>query len=245
MITEILQLAATDTNSAAYKAGEAIGMVIGIVLMLAIPALFILCLVKLVYTKKKGWLFGLIASGIPILGFFVVVAFGAYTGAKGAFSAKSTTPSIFATKAPDRKVDVPNSDITLVLPGHWVDLDNLNEEADLGAGNLANEEYFIVMAESKIDFDGDLAEYSAITSGGMVDALENAEITEPKEISINGLPAIQREISGTIDRAKICYLHTTIESKGHFYQAMGWTLKSRRDTAFPVITSVIDSVTEK
>jgi hypothetical protein len=133
----------------------------------------------------------------------------------------------------------------VVLPGHWADLDNLNEEADLGAGNLAQEEYFLIMAEAKVDFEGDLVEYSELTSGGMVDALEGGTITEPKHITINGLPAIQREISGTIDKSNICYLHTAVESNGYYYQALGWTLKSRKKTVFPVIDSVTKSIAEK
>ena len=240
MLTDLLQLATTDQNSAAFDAGRAIGMVLSVVLMLGIPALFIFCLIKLVYTKKKGWLYGVIATGLPLLGFFGLIAFGAYQGITGAFTTATTT-----VIAPDRKVEVSNSDITVVLPGHWADLDNLNEEADLGAGNLAQEEYFLIMAEAKVDFEGDLLEYSELTSGGMVDALEGGTITEPENITINGLPAIQREISGSIDKSNICYLHTAIESKGHYYQVLGWTLKSRKKAVFPVLENVTKSIAEK
>lgn len=76
MVLDIF-LSSSD-SSAAFKAGQAAGMVIGVILMLLIPATFVLCLVQLVRTKKRGWLIGLICSTIPVLIFVGLVAFSVY-----------------------------------------------------------------------------------------------------------------------------------------------------------------------
>ena len=57
----------------------------------------------------------------------------------------------------------------------------------------------------------------------------NTTQTEPKEIQVNGQPAVQFELSGEIDKIKISYLITLVETDGNFTQLLFWTLQSRMD----------------
>ncbi|MFK7851395.1 MAG: hypothetical protein AB8D78_10495 [Akkermansiaceae bacterium] len=240
-----LQIATTvaEQDTAAYKVGQIVGGILAVILMLGIPILFVFCLVKLVKTKKRAWLFGLIACSLPLLGFLALIAYGAYSGIK----ASTTRAKAIASTAivSEETVDVRDSDLSVVLPVGWSVLKDLNPEAELGAGNLAKEEYFVMMTESKIDFAGDLAEYAEITGGNMIAELENSNATILENVTINGISGIQREISGTIDNVNIVYLHTALETPEYYHQAIGWTLKSRKGSAFPVIKKVTESITKR
>lgn len=240
MITDLLQLAATDPSSAAYKAGQLVGTIIGFVVMIGIPVLFILSLVKLITTKNKAWIIGLVLSGIAFILIICVFAVGAYMGYKNT-KGQSLTETSSGTK---KIVKVPDTKLSLGIPSHWKKIDDLNEAASLSMGNLFREEYLIVIAETKADFDGSLTDYSDLTVTAMIDSIDNSTFTEPVSLSINGLPAIQREFSGSVDRTKIAYSHTSIEGSENYYQIIGWTIPSRKTTAFKVIGDVVNSAKE-
>lgn len=240
MITDLLQLAATDPTSTAYKVGQVIGAILGFIIVLGLPALFILCLVKLISTKNKKWLIGLVLSGLALLALIGLVIGAVYMGYKNTVS----NARLAASSGVESIVIVPDSKLFLNMPSHWSEIKDLNEEASLSMGNLFREEYLIVIAEVKADYDGSLTDYSNLTVSSMTDSIENPTTKEPLSLSINGLPAIQQEFSGSIDRTKIAYLHTSIEGAEHYYQIIGWTIPSRKATAFKVIQDVIDSSKE-
>jgi len=72
----------------------------------------------------------------------------------------------------------------------------------------------------------------------------DAKITEPAPLKINGLPAFQAQVSGTVDGLKIDYLNTYVEGKEHFYQILTWTLASKRGAAFPRIRKAVGTFHE-
>lgn len=236
MITEILQIAATDTNSIAYKVGQVFGAVIGLALLIGLPILFILSLVKLISTKNKAWIIGIVLSGIPLILIAGGMMYGFYQGYK---SAKVGTSS-----ARTNIVMVPDTKLSLNIPSHWSNLNDLNDAASLGMGNLFREEYLVVIAESKADFDGNLTDYSDLTVTSMIDSIDHATAGSPVSLTLNGLPAIQREFSGTVDRTKIAYVHTSVEGGEHYYQVICWTTPSRKTSAFKTFHGLINSAKE-
>ncbi len=240
MLLDFLQIATADSSSSAFKAGQVFGAIIGIILLIGLPILFILCLVKLISTKNKSWLIGLVFSGLSLLVLIGLIMVGVYMGyKKSASTARSGLSS-----GVESIVNVPDSKLSLTLPSHWSDIKDLNDAASLSVGNLFREEYLIVISEQKADFDGDLTAYSNLTASTMIDSITNSTTKEPLTLSINGLPAIQREFSGSVDRTKIAYIHTSIEGSEHYYQIIGWTIPSRKTTAFKVIEDVINSSKE-
>lgn len=240
MIADLLQLAATDTNSTAYKVGEVIGTIIGILLMIGIPILFIVCLVKFITTKNKGWLIGLVLTCIPLVLLVGAIAVGVFMGYK---NAKTNSLSGFSSKNTTTLV-VPNSKLTLDVPSNWKNIDDLNDVADLEMGNLFQEQYLIVISEPKSDFDGNLTDYSDLTTKAMIDSIENSTTSAPVSLTVNGMPAIQHEFSGSVARTKIAYLHTSIEGGEHLYQIISWTTPSRKSTSFKVFQDVVNSAKE-
>ncbi len=237
---------AVDSTSAAFKAGEKMGFVIGILLMVAVPVLFLVSLVQLVRTGKRAWLVGLVCTIIPLLAFVGLILFGAYreivaSGKSGGGMSSSTLPS--RSPLPAGGVVLPEGGgFSVKLPGNWKLLDGLHEDAGLQAGNLRREEYFIVISETKEDFAGDLREYSDLTAGNMVSALTKGSGGAVRELSLDGMPALQRTISGVADNANVTYLQTVVESDTRFHQVLGWTLKSKESSALPVLREVVDSL---
>jgi hypothetical protein len=47
------------------------------------------------------------------------------------------------------------------------------------------------------------------------------------QLSSNGHPPLQDELSGTEKGTNVVLLHTTVDDGDHFQQILAWTLKSR------------------
>ena len=107
----------------------------------------------------------------------------------------------------------------------------LSPDADIQASRMQQEEYMMVLRESKDTFADNftLTDYSTAVTDSMSQTLLNATLTEPKEMKINGNPAVQYELSGEIDKIKISYLITLVETDGNFTQLLFWTLQNRMD----------------
>lgn len=215
-----------------------IGIIV-LLLMVILPVVFIASLVLLLVTKNKAWLFGVIPSGI--LGLFLVALMGLGLFLKMNEIKKE---NVSAEKVPvDRVVTSTDGKARVKLPMHWRLLKNLNDDAQLQAGNLAREEYLMVINELKSDFEGTLEEYGALVSDNLKDALKDAEMSGPEKITVNGVDALQYEVSGSINNVSIAYLLTAVEGPESFHQISEWTLKSKEGTAFPIFQEVLQTFT--
>jgi hypothetical protein len=131
------------------------------------------------------------------------------------------------------------------VPSSWSNQDDLNDKADLQVANPALEEYLIVLTESKADFvDTDLEIYAGLIRDGIVGAVSDASVSEARRLTINGMPAIQYEVSGSVDNLKVVYWLTAVEGRDHFHQVLGWTLGSKAEANREVILSVVESFQE-
>ncbi|NER78797.1 MAG: hypothetical protein F6K42_04305 [Leptolyngbya sp. SIO1D8] len=116
----------------------------------------------------------------------------------------------------------------LTIPEDWSETTDLNDVAILQAANPVKEQYVIVIQDSKEDFtDANLEYHSEVTAELLIEGLTSPEVTEPRSLTINNYPALQKEISGAFDNINVVYLHTSIETPTHFYQVLTWSLKSR------------------
>jgi hypothetical protein len=146
---------------------------------------------------------------------------------------ESSTPKVLTTH--DKRLQV-------TVPGNWVQNDKLHEDGDLGAEHRVGELYMVLLDESKADFDGmTLKEHSDLTLGIMKENLANVDLSEPKSLTINGCPALQYVVKGSMDKIKIVFIHTTIETKSSFCQMLTWTLGSEWDQNQVTLYKVIDS----
>jgi hypothetical protein len=127
-----------------------------------------------------------------------------------------------------REIVSVDGNVRLLVPKDWSELKDLNEAAQLQAGNRSKEQYVMVLSENKADFDNmTLQQHHQLTRDAMMQKMKNPTAGEAAETTINGRPALQEEISGTQDGTNIVFLHTTIEEEQSFHQILAWTSKSR------------------
>ncbi|HJZ69589.1 MAG TPA: hypothetical protein VKF81_15800 [Blastocatellia bacterium] len=131
------------------------------------------------------------------------------------------------------------------VPTGWKQTTNLHEKAGLQAEDRLHEMYIIVLSESKSDFeDMNLDKHSQITSEQLINNLSSTETSTPTRLVINGNPALQYVVSGTISNVKVTYLHTTVETAKSFNQVLAWTLRSRFEQNRAALQNVAQSFKE-
>lgn len=142
----------------------------------------------------------------------------------------SPSPVELAEPAPSQGETVLSStdnELELVVPEGWVTQTELHNEAQIQAANLEKETYTIVLSEEKTTLPEDLTleRHSELTRGLLVENLADPTVTGPTEVTeINGQPALQYEIVGSIGGIEVAYLHTTVETSDRFTQILAWTL---------------------
>ena len=209
---------------------------LGCVLIILVPALFLFTLIMAMTRKSKGWIVATIIAGTVSLVMIVVAAvFGVQLGSKALEEQQAV--QIFTTS--DGLATVTGA------PG-WRVLDLQSEDATMQIGNFVAEEYLLVISDLKSDFDPDfkLSDFAEIASEQTIDTVKGAEAGELVETKIQGLPAYQREVRGTIEGTDVSYFNSYVEGREHFYQVMAWTLTNRKETAFPRLRTAADSFTE-
>jgi hypothetical protein len=232
-------VAAVNELSPDYLWKIVIGLAV-LAIFFGVLVFFIISLVKSISKKQAGWIIGACLSGIALLVIISILIAGVYK------SISTLTTFAPETQAPINGRAVFTSDqlLKIQIPSHWQILKDMNTEASLQVGNLSREEYLIVLTDLKSDFEGSLQDHAQITTRIILKNVTAGKINEPKEFQINGMPAIQYEISGTVDRTRIIYLHTTVEANDAYHQILSWSLPSKKKTAFPVFHRVLKTVTE-
>jgi len=131
-------------------------------------------------------------------------------------------------KQEDKPVNFLNGNFSVLKPGSWSTMDDLNAEANLQMGNLFKEAYVVILTESKQDFDSiGLRGHSDLTRSFLREALKNYQESQPVKLDIGGHSALRYRLSGSVDSIKIVYWHVTIETADHFHQMLLWSLPSR------------------
>src|SRR5262249_30661017 len=129
--------------------------------------------------------------------------------------------------------------------GTWRKLQNLNEKADLQAGNPGQEQYLIVLTESKADLANvDLEKFAKLVLSGLTKHLESETVSAPRSLTINDRKAIQYEVRGTIGKVNGVYWLTCVEGREDFHQVLAWTLVSMAEKNQPILDQAIMSFRE-
>lgn len=137
---------------------------------------------------------------------------------------------------------------SVVVPGDWKVMAELHDEAELEVGQPVKETYAIVLTERKAELElldiATIEKHSEITRTDLVSGLVGAKVEGPKELEINGMKAIQYEITAKLEGLDVVWLHTTIDGKEHIHQLLAWTLADRLSRNRPVLDGVITSFEE-
>ena len=167
---------------------------------------------------------------------------------------EQTTPTEEATNSATEAPNVANADGTFTAsdgqsqitgPTSWRDLTDLNANAELHVGNKIQEQYLIVLTEDKSTANvKDLADYAGLVRDGFTTNFPNAKVSEPRDLTINGLPAKQYQVRATVTDVAITYWFTAVEGKNNFFQIVGWTLQEDEAKNRDVIEQAIESFQE-
>jgi hypothetical protein len=112
-------------------------------------------------------------------------------------------------------------------------------------GNEITEQYLIVLTEAKMDFEEiDLAGYADLAAQTLEASLTNKVRGPGVPRQVQGRPALEMRITGTIDNLKIVYWLTAVEGREHYYQVLTWTLASRANGNESALRNVVDSFQE-
>ena len=225
-----------ESSSSAYEIFKVIGGMLGCVLIILVPALFLFTLIMAMTRKSKGWIVATIIAGtVSLVMVGVVAVYGVRFGSKALKEQQAV--QVFTTT--DGLATVTGA------PG-WRVLDLESGDATLSIGSLAAEEYLLVISELKSDFEVDftLSDFAEIASQQTIDTVKEPVSGELMEKTIQGLSAYEREVSGTIEGTDVSYVNHYVEGREHFYQVMAWTLTNRKERAFPRLRAAADSFTE-
>lgn len=134
----------------------------------------------------------------------------------------------------------------ITAPGSWKRETALNTEATLQAANRLNEQYIVVIRESKKDFGGNanLSMVTGVIRDNLKKTLTNAIFTEPSQVTIDGNQAQQFEASGEFQNIKAKYLYAVVETPQNYYQLITWSLAAKFDENRPRLLEVINSFKE-
>ncbi|CAM3426141.1 hypothetical protein [Marinicrinis lubricantis] len=117
----------------------------------------------------------------------------------------------------------------VTLPDDW----NLVEQkqnalSTLEAANMRDEKYIMVISEAKTDIGGelDLATYADLITQQMTAVAQNSEQSDVADMTIDGHPAVQFNLNGTVQGVDIGYLITIIETDRDFHQVVSWSTGS-------------------
>ncbi|MGC4015917.1 MAG: hypothetical protein QM755_15540 [Luteolibacter sp.] len=198
-------------------------------LAVGVPTLFIVSLVRLITTKKLGWIVGLVVS--------VVLGIGGISAGLMAIGksiqAKNGTPQIVTSK---------DNRVTARIPGHWKTMEDVNKDASLQVGSMTRGEYWIVFSEPKETVGLSLEEFADLASDHITTGLTGGERSQKTITTVDGHPAIQYEITGTLQKIPLSYLHTSVETPEGLHQLMMWTIQSKKAIAFPIFKDVLESI---
>lgn len=232
--------------AAAESASDVRGA-LGVLLVMVLPLLVLALLLafcifsafRYSQTKSRNWLTALIVSGVLFLIPFVlagVTLIASIVSGVQHVRKQSSGPSTV-----DRMIRTPDDALQLQMAAHWRSMSNLHSEAEIQVGNAARGEYLIVLEEQKKDFDGKLSDYAALASQALRDDIVDAVSTEMQITHLLGRPAHQCEVSGSVDGVEVEYLFTATEDSEHYFQILAWTLRSKKETAFPVFREVLET----
>lgn len=116
----------------------------------------------------------------------------------------------------------------------------LSDSADVSLKNAGNEAYYMVVSESKKDFEN----FNGFKSS--VDLSDLGEITNEKKetIEYNKLKGERRRFTASKDGVKVYYIYDLMEGKDHYLQCISWTLDSKKNSNEADLIKIMNSLAE-
>lgn len=138
------------------------------------------------------------------------------------------------------------SNVQITLPPGWKEEKRLNDIAILQGANRLKAMFVVVIQEPKTDFDEDatLDDYTALSRKSIETAVTEATFSDAVPAFGATYPAKEFTVECIVEKTKIKYLCTTVETANHFYQVLTWTQPSKFTENEHEMRSVTQSLKE-
>ena len=137
------------------------------------------------------------------------------------------------------------SGLEMKVPASWREDNALNAQADLQASNREAEAYALVIPDLKQEFvNPKLEDFATMAKDNFIKGIQNPNVTGPRQLTLNGKPAIRYEIRGVAENIRVVYLMTLMETDSRFLQVIAWSLPDRLSENRPILEDVTASIRE-
>ena len=137
-----------------------------------------------------------------------------------------------------------DTEVSITVPDGWVKMgEDMRRSHDIYAAKPNSQLYASVLSESeagisRFGLEDNSEQYRKLIRDEL-DSFEGE--TKTSVTTIDGRPALQYEIRGTVDNQSVVYLHTTVEGTNDYYQVVGWTTADRYRENKNVLEGVVAS----
>ena len=154
---------------------------------------------------------------------------------------------------PQMPYDYESSDglVQITASMAWDDMTNYKqtlqmEDATLVISDESGDLWVMVISETKEELGMiTLNRFAKLTTDQIISNLsEIVLVGDPVQVTLDGHTAIQYEIQGAVDGDSVTYLHTSVESKRHYHQIIGFTLRTQRLSDKVQLQQIIESFKE-
>jgi hypothetical protein len=184
----------------------------------------------------------IIGCGVVALGLIVLIfAAGTFYLFK---KVSNRAPQTSSSTVSSSVIKAANESCQISFPAGWASVPKLNGDAVLSAGDLKNIQYFIVICDPKDGVSREFRDYAETVSTAMVQRMQSATKTPARDLKINGKDAVRYNIIGSLNNNEFAFVLTLVDGTKYRYQLLGWSFKSKQESAAPVFESISQSWTE-
>lgn len=195
----------------------------------AVSVFFIVALIKACGKKTRAWVVICCLSAVLSLAAF---------GVAGVYGFPEIQKMLLEADTVDKVLTSKSGRLMITVPRGWSTMPDLNEDADLGAGNLLREQYMVLITESKKELNMELEPFANLIVGEMMKTLTNGSQSEFKPLTIGSYSALRCRLTGKVDNIDIVYQHTSVDTGDTLTQILCWTLPGREAKTFPLFEEV-------
>jgi hypothetical protein len=239
-------------------AQEILVFLIGIVVLM-VPVACIACFITACIRRTAvWWILSGVCALITVLSIIPVIFIGARAWKKGSDRAAAVMEEREAMEerqameevSGTKEVTCKNNLVSLSIPQGWTDLTTQigNEDASLSYGDMAAEQYVIVITETRQEIinvfgeEDPFEKMHGLLVPNLASSLENP-VTQPVEtLSHPGaINAVRTRIQGVTGGMNLTYVYYIFETRDHFHQLILWTISPDLETVVPTFEEVASS----
>lgn len=122
---------------------------------------------------------------------------------------------------------------TVEVPNNWDETLDFHPQGSIEAGNFDTEELFMVLHLEKQPGQETISvrDYGNYVLEGVESSADTFTVNSAQEITINGLPGYQVEVSAVIDQQESINIFTFLGDEENFYQIVAWS----SNVGFPIV----------